>query len=119
MEILQSRSDSYPESVVIGPTVVLVNSKAEPFREEHEESTVEGYRYTTYRLTHPEYQEIQKSYSGNIPALRVVHLKARLADTDYVVTKIAEAVDQTALRAEYADILKGRKMWRDEINSLE
>lgn len=119
MEIFQSQSDTFPDSEVVGPTVVLVNAMVEPFREEHEEGVVEGYRYTTYRLTHSEFQDIQKSYSGNIPALRIIHLKSKLADTDYVVAKIAEAVDQTALRQEYAQVLIDRQRWREEIQSLE
>lgn len=50
------------------------------------------------------------------------NLKRNLLQTDYIVTKIAEAEtveEQQALRVEYADILNQRKQWRAKINELE
>lgn len=41
---------------------------------------------------------------------------AELFDTDYVIIKIAEGV---STKEEYADIIRQRQIWRDEINQLE
>jgi len=50
-------------------------------------------------------------------------LESMLSDTDYVVTKIAEASalgeDTSALTAEYADVIAKRKEARSRINELE
>ena len=43
-------------------------------------------------------------------------LKQKLVDTDYIACKIAEGV---ATVEEYAEELKQRQEWRDEINRLE
>lgn len=51
-----------------------------------------------------------------INAERIVELKQLLADTDYVVIKIAEG---EATQEEYAEVLANRKLWREEINSLQ
>ena len=51
-----------------------------------------------------------------INAERIAELKQLLADTDYVVIKLAE---DAANREEYADVLANRKAWRAEINELE
>ncbi len=48
--------------------------------------------------------------------LRVAELKQMLADTDYIVIKLAEDV---ASRTEYANELAQRAEWRKEINELE
>lgn len=46
---------------------------------------------------------------------RIAELKQNLADTDYVVIKIAEGV---ATWEEYPTIKEQRQAWRDEINEL-
>lgn len=47
---------------------------------------------------------------------RILELKTKLAETDYVVIKIAEG---DATREEYEEVLDQRKAWRDEIHELE
>lgn len=47
---------------------------------------------------------------------RIAELKQLLADTDYVVIKIAEGV---ATPEEYADIIANRQAWREEIRELK
>jgi hypothetical protein len=47
---------------------------------------------------------------------RIAELKRMLAETDYVIIKIAEGV---ATKADYADIIAQRQAWRTEINDLE
>ena len=49
-------------------------------------------------------------------AERIQELKTKLAETDYVVIKIAEG---SATREEYEEILEQRETWRDEINKLQ
>ena len=43
-------------------------------------------------------------------------IKKKLFDTDYAIIKIAEGV---STKEEYADIIRQRQIWRDEINQLE
>jgi hypothetical protein len=47
---------------------------------------------------------------------KVVVLKRKLAETDYIASKIAEG---SATVAEYADAIAQRQAWRTEINTLE
>jgi len=47
---------------------------------------------------------------------RIAELKGKLADSDYVVIKIAEG---EASAEEYAEVLANRKLWREEINRLQ
>lgn len=47
---------------------------------------------------------------------RIAELKQMLADTDYVVIKIAEG---SATKEDYADVIAQRKAWRAEIRELE
>lgn len=49
-------------------------------------------------------------------SIEVGELKQKLADTDYVVFKIAEGA---ATEKEYADVLKDRAKWRAKINELQ
>ena len=46
---------------------------------------------------------------------RIAELKRNLAETDYVIIKIAEGV---AYKEEYADVIEQRQAWRDELNKL-
>lgn len=56
---------------------------------------------------------------------QIAELKKKLADTDYIVLKIAEAQADgdtetvTALKTTYTTELANRKAWREEINALE
>lgn len=47
---------------------------------------------------------------------RIAELKQFLANTDYVVIKIAEGV---ATKEEYADVIAQRQAWREEIREFE
>ena len=48
-------------------------------------------------------------------AQKVIDLKKKLADTDYISAKIAEG---SATKSEYADKIAERQAWRNEINTL-
>ena len=56
----------------------------------------------------PTAEEIKKS--------RIAELKQKLAETDYIVLKIAEG---SATKKEYAEKIAQRQAWRTEINDLE
>ena len=58
----------------------------------------------------PEPTEYEKAQA------RIAELKQMLADSDYVVIKIAEGVSTAD---DYSEILNSRKAWRAEINELE
>lgn len=64
-------------------------------------------------MTEEEIQRFHKPIDNNI---KIQRLKQKLADTDYVVIKIAEGA---ATMEEYADVIAKRQQWREEINVLE
>lgn len=65
-------------------------------------------------------REMTKKEIENIPTVdkfaQIMELKRKLAETDYVACKIAEGV---ATKEEYAEKIKQRQLWREEINRLE
>lgn len=65
-------------------------------------------------------REMTKEEIANIPTAdkftQIIELKRKLAETDYVACKIAEGV---ATKEEYAEQIKQRQLWREEINRLE
>lgn len=63
-----------------------------------------------YAPAKPEPTEYEKAQA------RIAELKKLLADSDYVVIKIAEGVSTAD---DYSEILNSRKAWRAEINELE
>ena len=70
--------------------------------------------------------ELTKEQKAKIEkATQIAELKKKLADTDYIVLKIAEAQadEETKMVAElktiYATELVNRKAWRKQINELE
>lgn len=60
--------------------------------------------------------EIPQPTEEELKQRRISELKAKLAETDYVVIKIAEG---EATAEEYAEVLVNRRAWREEINELE
>lgn len=59
--------------------------------------------------------EIPQPTEEDVKQARISELKAKLADTDYIVIKIVEG---SATADEYAEVLANRKAWRKEINEL-
>jgi hypothetical protein len=58
----------------------------------------------------------------NLAVQRIAELKKYLSDTDYIVTKIAEAEteeEKSELKTEYQAKLVLRKRWRKDINELQ
>ena len=66
--------------------------------------------YKIVEIVVPEPTEYEKAQA------RIAELKQTLADSDYVVIKIAEGVSTAD---DYSEILNSRKAWRAEINELE
>lgn len=67
-----------------------------------------------------------------IPSIeeQIAELKHKLADTDYITSKALDAITLAdnltsllaalkSIRTEYADLIKQRQSWREEINNLE
>ena len=89
-----------------------------------------GTNVTYYKYIGMELMEVEQAYDGQwyakgyapekpqdlINAERIEELKTKLAETDYVVIKIAEG---EATAEEYSEVLANRKAWRAEINELE
>lgn len=76
--------------------------------------TQDYYLYIPY--TEEQLAERQKVASVQSTENKITTLKMNLQETDYVAAKIAEGA---AIKEEYADILKQRATWRQEINQLE
>lgn len=68
----------------------------------------DGTYYKVVKNPEPTEEDIKQS--------RINELKHLLADTDYVVIKIAEG---SATKEDYADVIEQRKAWRNEIRELE
>ena len=66
-------------------------------------------------MTKKEVQEFEASLQVGVDA-EINILKQNLADTDYVIIKIAEGV---ATPEEYASIIAQRQEWRNQINLLQ
>ena len=67
-------------------------------------------------------EEQEQAEEKSVKETRIAELKQFLADTDYCILKIEEAVDEAEkqdLREKYADTIKARREARIEINNLE
>jgi len=71
----------------------------------------------------PEPEFTEAELADQKKANDITEAKQYLAESDWIVTKIAEAqiegLDITALKAKYIDELSHRKLMRDVINGLE
>jgi hypothetical protein len=68
----------------------------------------QGEYYAVVKNAEPSAEDIKKA--------RISDLKQQLAETDYVIIKIAEG---SATTEEYASVIANRKEWRAEIQRLE
>lgn len=86
--------------------------------EEHEEvrtRTVPVMGIVYRDMTEEEEEEVSRmSLTDN--SARIDELKQKLAETDYIACKIAEG---SATVEEYAEQIKQRQLWREQINELE
>ena len=76
-------------------------------------------------LSNKRYEPTEEQKAKIEKARKIAELKKKLADTDYIVLKIAEAQADgetekiTELKMTYATELANRKAWREQINELE
>lgn len=76
-------------------------------------------------LSNKRYEPTEEQKAKIEKARQIAELKKKLADTDYIVLKIAEAqadgeTEKVAeLKMTYAMELANRKAWREQINELE
>ena len=77
-------------------------------------------------LTKPKIPELTAEQKAKLEKARqIAELKKNLADTDYIVLKMAEAVAENdnellnELKLEYSVKLAQRKEWRHQLNNLE
>ena len=76
-------------------------------------------------LSNKRYEPTEEQKAKIEKARQIAELKKKLADTDYIVLKIAEAqadgeTEKIAeLKTTYATELANRKAWREQINELE
>ena len=81
---------------------------------------MKNYMKTSNRIIEiePESKAKQEAFklTAEYRAIKIEELKQKLADTDYVIIKIAEG---SATKEEYSDVIKERKEWREKINALE
>lgn len=107
-------------------TARIIRENIQPYsRTEEDGSIIEGFTWKETRLTPEEAYLIEQGkglYAQQNPsnAVKIVYYRGRLADTDYIIAKIAEAegVEAQALRETYANLISQRKQWRAELNSL-
>lgn len=77
------------------------------------------------KLNNKRYEPTAEQKAKIEKARQIAELKKKLADTDYIVLKIAEAQADgdtetvAALKTTYATELANRKAWREQINKLE
>ena len=75
-------------------------------------------------LSNKRYEPTEEQKAKIEKARQIAELKKKLADTDYIVLKIAEAQADgdtetvAALKITYATELVNRKAWREQINEL-
>lgn len=96
----------------------FMNLKSPLNDDNYEEITKEEFDSLTYVAPH---EPTAKEIAAKEKAQRIAALKHELAETDYVVIKIAESDDAdeiAALRQEYAQVIAHRREVRSELNDL-
>ena len=121
-------------------TTTLTDENGNPFLDENGEPITEtvtktvrdgledGYTQITEEefneLSNKRYEPTEEQKAKIEKARQIAELKKKLADTDYIVLKIAEAQADgetetvTELKTTYATELANRKAWREQINKL-
>ena len=110
----------------------LLDENGEPITETITQTVRDGLEDGYMQITEEEFNELSKppelteEQKAEIEKARqIAELKKKLADTDYIVLKIAEAQADgetetvAELKTTYATELANRKAWREQINKLE
>lgn len=134
------KSEHFVKYKEVTETTTLTDENGNPFLDENGEPITQtitktvrdgledGYTQITEeefnKLTKP--PELTEEQKAKIEKARqIAELKKKLADTDYIVLKIAEAQADgdtetvAELKMTYATELVNRKAWREQINALE
>ena len=135
------KSEHFVKYKEVTETTTLTDENGNPFLDENGEPITQtvtktvrdgledGYTQITEEefneLSNKRYEPTEEQKAKIEKARRIAELKKKLADTDYIVLKIAEAqadgeTEKIAeLKTTYATELANRKAWREQINKLE
>lgn len=135
------KSEHFVKYKEVTKTTTLTDENGNPFLDENGEPIIQtvtktvrdgledGYTQITEEefneLSNKRYEPTEEQKAKMEKARQIAELKKKLADTDYIVLKIAEAQADgdmetvAALKTTYATELANRKAWREEINKLE
>lgn len=134
------KSEHFVKYKEITETTTLTDENGNPFLDENGEPIAQtitktvrdgledGYTQITEEefneLSNKRYEPTEEQKAKIEKARQIAELKKKLADTDYIVLKIAEAQADgdtetvAALKTTYATELANRKAWREQINEL-
>ena len=135
------KSEHFVKYKEVTETTTLTDENGNPFLDENGEPITQtitetvrdgledGYTQITEEefneLSNKRYEPTEEQKAKIEKARQIAELKKKLADTDYIVLKIAEAQADgdtktvAALKTTYATELANRKAWREQINKLE
>lgn len=135
------KSEHFVKYKEVTETTTLTDENGNPFLDENGEPITQtitqtvrdgledGYTQITEEefneLNNKRYEPTEEQKAKIEKARRIAELKKKLADTDYIVLKIAEAQADgetetvAELKTTYATELANRKAWREQINKLE
>ena len=135
------KSEHFVKYKEVTETTTLTDENGNPFLDENGEPITQtvtktvrdgledGYTQITEEefneLSNKRYEPTEEQKAKMEKARQIAELKKKLADTDYIVLKIAEAqadgeTEKIAeLKTTYATELANRKAWREQINKLE
>ena len=135
------KSEHFVKYKEVTETTTLTDENGNPFLDENGEPITQtitqtvrdgledGYTQITEEefneLSNKRYEPTEEQKAKIEKARQIAELKKKLADTDYIVLKIAEAqadgeTEKIAeLKTTYATELANRKAWREQINKLE
>lgn len=135
------KSEHFVKYKEVTETTTLTDENGNPFLDENGEPITQtitktvrdgledGYTQITEEgfneLSNKRYEPTVEQKAKIEKARQIAELKKKLANTDYIVLKIAEAQADgetetvAALKTTYATELANRKAWREQINKLE
>ena len=135
------KSEHFVKYKEVTETTTLTDENGNPFLDENGEPITQtitktvrdgledGYTQITEeefnKLSNKRYEPTEEQKVKIEKARQIAELKKKLADTDYIVLKIAEAQADgetetiAELKTTYATELANRKAWREQINELE
>lgn len=134
------KSEHFVKYKEVTETTTLTDENGNPFLDENGEPITQTVTKTVRdgledgytQITEEEFNELTKPPEPNAEqkakiekARQIAELKKKLADTDYIVLKIAEAtfkgdeLEVENLKITYATELNNRIVWRQKINELE